>query len=208
MPSWFYTTVTITGPQDALARLKTAHFRTHDNGDQYLDFETIIPMPAILEGSESSSVVADGLYVLRRVDVLSADRRAGSEMLNWSWVKEAGITTEEELKAELLRRCPDCVERAKKAIALYETTGYGNWRDWCCDNWGTTCSRFAAIYPNDPPGTMHVHMATAWAPPLPVFEKLAQLYPELTFEVEGLDEMDYDAMEPSYRWSSRQADAA
>jgi hypothetical protein len=51
MPAWFYTTVTINGPQEALARLKMAHFKTHDfNGDQYLDFETIIPMPpAVLE---------------------------------------------------------------------------------------------------------------------------------------------------------------
>jgi hypothetical protein len=43
-------------------------------------------------------------------------------------------------------------------------------------------------------------MATAWSPPEPVFEKLVQLYPELTFEATGFDEMDYEAEEPTYHW--------
>jgi hypothetical protein len=164
-------------------------------------------MPAILEGSESGSAINDGLYVLGRLDLIPDGWL--SNYLDFQWIKEAGITTEEEVKAELLRRIPDCAERAKKAIALHEATGYLSWHEWHCANWGTThSSRFANITPDDPPGRLSFYMATAWAPPQPVFEKLAQLYPECTFEAEGLDEMDYEATEPSYRWSSRQADAA
>jgi hypothetical protein len=185
MPNWYHTTITLTGPESALTRFKTAHFR-HEPDDDYLDFNTVIPMPEVIKGTEASSVVDDGLYLLGRLDLVQF-----TPSLDFPWVKEAGITTEEQLKAELLKRCPDCIEKAKKAIAVHEATGYTDWYQWSCDNWGTKWNSQRLHVLADTPDTLQFSLATAWGPPMPVIKRLVQLYPELAFNAEGVDEGDY-----------------
>jgi hypothetical protein len=173
MPNWFYTTITLTGPESALTRFKTAHFRDHDDGEQYLDFNTVTPMPEVLKGSECSSAVAHGLCVLGRLDLLG----------HWSPPSEE--------KTTLLRHSPNCIEKAEKAIAMHEAAGYIDWYEWACDNWGTKWnSTHLIVLPTNTPGELKFTFATAWGPPSPVIEKLIQLYPELAFKAEGVDEGD------------------
>jgi hypothetical protein len=95
----------------------------------------------------------------------------------------------------------------EKTAGLRNKQAPDHWYRWSCDNWGTKWnSRFANISTDDPPGQLSFYMATAWSPPEPVFEKLVQLYPELTFEATGFDEMDYEAEEPIIT-GQRQPDA-
>jgi len=55
-----------------------------------------------------------------------------------------------------------------------------NWYDWCCDNWGTkwdACSVDFEEYDN----IVTFSFDTAWSPPLPVYEALA----DMGFEVQA-----------------------
>lgn len=72
---------------------------------------------------------------LTRAGLLS--RRRLEDMLEYPWVKKAGATDVEGLKAVILAEAPDCIEKARCALRAYEETGYKDWYDWSVANWGT-----------------------------------------------------------------------
>ena len=71
-------------------------------------------------------------------------------------------------------------------VAKDNVTKYGatDWYDWATNNWGTKWDTSDAriIYDNtDPmmPGhrTVRIEFETAWAPPMPVYDALAKMFP-------------------------------
>jgi hypothetical protein len=193
MPNWYTTVVTAKGNDADLDRIVAAHIVPTGQEDepQRFDLNTFTPMPEILKGSESSTAVDDGLYVLGREIPTAGRPRSGAEMLAWPWAQEAGIKTEDQLKKFLVERCPDCIKKAEHALALYEATGHGDWYSWSCANWGTkwnTCR----LHVDRKAGVLVLCFETAWSPPTPVLYKLRKMYPSVEFEFRGHDEMDFD----------------
>ncbi len=86
--------------------------------------------------------------------------------------------------------------KAKNA-QLVELYGHDNWYDWQRENWGTKWNS----YDNDnnlelgdyEEQSINVNFQTAWSLPIPIFEKMAELYPDLSFEVECCEEGGYFA---------------
>lgn len=155
------------------------------------DFNALIPMPEGIVGSQSSSSVRDGLAILGRTDIGSfGTSKTLTEMLSWPWVIEAGIKTEETLEAELLKRSPDCVELAKRAISNHEKYGHADWYGWSCANWGTKWGAysFSDQFNEAAPERYEFKFDTAWSMPTPIFDKLAKEFPTLRFEVFAFDE--------------------
>jgi hypothetical protein len=200
MANHFHNWVTITGPENTLAEFKAAYFRDTGDADEpiHLDFNTVIPMPEIIRGTEKSTVVDHGLVVLGRDDLLRHtcgpfwSYVRAEAMLKYEWIAERGIKTVEQLKAYLLERDPDCVEKAQRCIKAYEETGYIDWYTWRWTKWGTKSNAYHFYLEADDTNRLEFGFDTAWSPPIPVLEKLRELWPALTFEYDGRDEFDYD----------------
>jgi hypothetical protein len=197
MPNHYTTKVTVLGPQADIDTFRAKHFNKDAEGTLGLDFNTVIPMPEVIKGTESSSTVDTGLLLLGRDDILNSNRRGFglddrgvADMLNWPWVKEAGVTDVAGLKKLLLERKPDCLEKAQRAIDAYEQTGFISWYDWSIENWGTKWNSYELHMVRSGSGTLCFSFQTAWAPPLPVLNRLRQMYPKLTFQVKGRDEFE------------------
>ena len=92
MPNWCENNMKVTGAAEEIARFKQTCIRPDEDDDEpTFDFNTVVPMPAILKDSEVSTEVNYGLKILGRSD-LSRDTFA--DMMNYPWVKEAGFKTE------------------------------------------------------------------------------------------------------------------
>lgn len=78
-------------------------------------------------------------------------------------------------------------EQNRKAFA---ETGFTNWYDWACEKWGTKWGAYD--FEERTRGDDHYvfKFETAWSFPTPIFEKLHELYPELTFDLASYDEGD------------------
>ena len=66
--------------------------------------------------------------------------------------------------------------------------GIPNWYDWNVHNWGTKWN--AHVDNEEGEGTNYhsFYISTAWAFPSPVISKMLEMYPHLSFEIEGEEE--------------------
>lgn len=62
--------------------------------------------------------------------------------------------------------------------------GYPSWYEWRCDKWGTKWNAYDVELIDD----NIVEFDTAWAAPFPVIERLAELFPQVTFRHKWADE--------------------
>lgn len=66
--------------------------------------------------------------------------------------------------------------------AAVKATGYRDWYDWSYANWGTKWNASGIEIENQPEKKrLKISFRTAWAPPHPVIEKLAAMFPSCTF---------------------------
>lgn len=191
MPNHVTHRVTITGPSANIDAFVAAfivsgtekNWKGEDEDFTLFDFNKIIPMPDLLKGTESSTAVSDGLIVLGRTDIPDMfGSTSAQRMLEYPWVKEAGVTDLEGLKALLLKRDPNCVAIAEAAIKAYEACGHTSWYSWSVQNWGTKWNSYSYELVKREPELLEFTFDTAWSPPEPVFEALAK-----RDEVKGLD---------------------
>jgi hypothetical protein len=178
MPDYFSNLITMTGMRKALDAFKAAHVVMIE-GKPWFVFETVIPTPKILADAEVCFSVDRGLLILGRDDIVNARRSKRSllslrKMLRWRHIKAAGITDVESLKRRLLKRSPECIDRARDAITRYEATGYVNADEWRHDNWGTHRSG-SHLQVEEGPDSMRVSFEGPWGPSVPVLEKVANM---------------------------------
>jgi hypothetical protein len=65
--------------------------------------------------------------------------------------------------------------------AEFNTKKYGSkdWYDWCNSNWGTKWNASDAHITMTDDDQVAYAFQTAWAPPIPVYEKLAKMFPNI-----------------------------
>lgn len=142
------------------------------------DFNKIIPMPESLH-------ITSGSNVDNAIAILSNDLEKFNEMLDWSWVKEEGIETVEDLQDVLMKKLsPKDFQEGKIALDNLLKYGHKDWYSWSIANWGTKWNAYDIVKNND----NEIVFDTAWSTPFPVLEKLAQKFPELTIIVHFADE--------------------
>lgn len=204
MPNHVTHRVVVTGPCDAIARLKAA-FLIEKTAQEFdgterrytaFDFNEIVPMPELLRQTESSSSLDKGLLVLGRADIASDFGLPESlqdqidRYLSYDWVKEAGVTDYESLKSLLIQNDPKCVEVGLRAIKAYELYGHTSWYGWSIANWGTKWNSYSFRELSENDGHFEFTFETAWSPPEPIFAALADR-PEvegLTITIHAFDE--------------------
>jgi hypothetical protein len=185
MPNWCSNRITVYGSQEELEEFmaKVGH---PDKGGKGLDFEKIIPMPESLKiesGSYSDLALSYYLYVN------SGDKRYIENVSNYDWVKEKNFTTNDEVmdfiiskyaggktKEELLADG----EKINLNMFLY---GAKSWYEWSKKEWGTkwnVCDTDWEVFDD------HIDMffSTAWSPPIPIYGKLGEMFPNLSFNAQ------------------------
>ncbi|TGP57411.1 hypothetical protein EN873_04855 [bacterium M00.F.Ca.ET.230.01.1.1] len=147
-----------------------------------------MPQPSVLKDTSSSTEVHNGLVLLGRGELSDFGPATIEEMMNHFWVVEEGITSVDQLKARLLERSPDCIEKARHAIQVYEETGHTSWYGWQLANWGVKWGAYNAKPEEWADGSLSLTFDTAWSVPHPIFEKIAAEFPAASGEIASLEE--------------------
>ena len=77
---------------------------------------------------------------------------------------------------------------AKRALLAAAETGHDGWYEWSVANWGTKWDAYSTRDIVRTGNRLTFRFETAWSFPLPVFKKLAEMYPELTIVTASCDE--------------------
>ena len=183
MPNWCSNNIVVTGPVEEIAHFTQTCIRPDGQGKPCFDFNSLIPMPTILEGTVAGGLVDDALLVLGRDDLAMFSRSLEEQMKGWE------VSDIETLKEKI---GPEAFEKARQSIEAFEQTGAPNCYWWANINWGTkwNASDFEII--KEEPGRYECRFETAWRPPEPVYVKLAEMFPNLGFEISGGDCVFFD----------------
>lgn len=85
---------------------------------------------------------------------------------------------------------PEVLRDSDGSSNAYEETGFKNWYDWSCANWGTKWNSYSLSYNDLKPEerVFVMKFETAWSYPLRVMKKLDEMHPDLKFSVIFFDE--------------------
>lgn len=188
MPNHVSHVCTVTGPADDLLRFKAELF----GGDpkEMFDFNRIIPMPGGLRDSNEDSVSQTGAALI--VYRASSSGPFADHAEPWSkWVRQdVAMPTESiiDVAAAYLAKHPDYEEAGRKRLQLILETGYASWYPWALANWGTKWSAYSVSIKEWTPDHLVFEFQTAWSFPAPIFAKLVDRHPTLTFDLKAFDE--------------------
>lgn len=134
-----------------------------------IDFDKLIPQPAILHRTEASSDADIGELLLN-----------GGEAPEWC-------------VGDRRKKCIAAAEVCREAM---RETGHRNWYDWCRANWGTKWNAYdvtlkrhgLALGSSTEKATLSFD--TAWSVPEPVLAAIAAKYPQIEFSGWATDEGD------------------
>jgi hypothetical protein len=104
-------------------------------------------------------------------------------------IRVADTGEPEQLDFNVINPVPEAVEGSDSAVK----DGVRILHSWLCSNWGTDRSAANFHVSRDEPGHYECHFDTAWAPPIPIWQHLGDLFPTLDFSLNGVEEfMDFE----------------
>ena len=148
------------------------------------DFNYLIPMPWELD-MDSGTVTdhAIAYYITKRLTI-PYDKTNLHELIsngfseNWSKQVTEGLTKriKEDPDYYTPQMLDNLYEMGKQYLSNLTKYGHYNWYDWCCDKgntkWNACRTDFDASRPTK------VRFETAWDAPIPIFQKLCELFPK------------------------------
>ena len=183
MPNWCENRLIIRAKSGVSTCLEAIRGKTDEHGPRHIDFQKIVPMPAILIGTRHP--------IPQEWSVLLGDEKRGRNMLSYPWIGEAGIDSLEKLRQYIRDYYPDAEMQYRHALLAYERTGYWNWYEWRVGkaenrfqdgHWGTVSNaRCSTQISNANDQAADIYFLTAWSPPVPVIRDLSRNYPDLAF---------------------------
>lgn len=192
MPNYCANRLTLQGTPEDVAAFRELMLVEHgvegsDEKEIAFDFERIIPMPECLPQSEDN-VSTHMFHILKR----DAEMQRGWEWINTFRGGQLGpfadgiLLEDDQLEAKLEASDPHSLATARQMIASEKETGYTSWYQWAIDKWGTKWNSMHCRVESDEP--LQIRFDTAWAPPVPVFEALAERFPNLAIHCASFDE--------------------
>lgn len=208
MPNHVTNQITVTGPAESLAAFRAA-LLVPGEADSYgrddlpqiiVDFNGILPMPASLHLESGSATyraeiwnaLADDLpiageeaaklYCIDRIRELTAGH------LDWETATVGRLKEVFGQHPGLAEQCGldlHYAEQIKRNIELY---GSPTWYEWCNRNWGTKWNAYHQHIGYLDEGELYLEFDTAWSPPEPVYEAIAERFPDLQLEIRYIDE--------------------
>lgn len=209
MPNHVTHTMTVTGPPAAVELFVGMHLlydkKLEDKKDywkingeaptpRFLDFNSVIPMPKVLDGIVSGSMTDDAVEAVtgKTIPELILEKNPHDDHAKSSLRIKQMFRTDPQREAERKKHQENLpaseLEMAMKVLAAIEETGYPTWYEWSIANWGTKWNSYDLSILEESPGKLVCRFDTAWSPPCPIFEKLAEMHPELAFDIWGFDE--------------------
>ena len=180
MPNHVTNILTITGPEELVAKIKSEIAGTYDDGEpMYIDFNKIIPRPDTLNITSGSST-SNGIAILK---YRAGDPTAINGIMGYQWATE--FATPEDLINYMLEKGSANLEEAQKALDNLRDYGHQDWYSWSTSNWGT---KWNAYSQNSDEGSNEISFETAWSTPYPVIEALSRKYPEAVISMRYADE--------------------
>ena len=128
-------------------------------------FHSFIPMPEILDGTQSPNINVDKLIAEFNKDGNTA-------------------TTLQEIVNSNHFRFSDLAKNALKNQEAFKATGYSDWYSWNLDNWGVKWDASQVIVKKLPDfNTVIYSFNSPWDTPEKFVEGLSELYPNVVFEM-------------------------
>ena len=179
MPNWIINRVYITGPEDKIKEFEDKVLDLSEGAEQVFSFNRLCPRPEELVNTSSPDPrpikqkirTPDGVEM--EVDVYPA-------VINeWeiSRAIAAGETPPEPIP------CNNAT--AEQQEELRKKYGSSNWYDWNNNNWGTKWDANESFYNKE---DKMLQFETAWSAPGPIHQKMAEMFPDLTFQGSYADE--------------------
>ena len=208
MPNHVTNQITVTGPAESLAALRAAllvpgeadSYGRDDLPQVIVDFNGILPMPASLHlefGSatyraEIWNALADDLPItgeeVAKLHCIDRIRELTTGYLDW---ETATVGRLKEVFGQYPGLAEQCgldlhyAEQIKRNIELY---GSPTWYEWCNHNWGTKWNAYHQHIGYLDEEELYLEFDTAWSPPEPVYEAIADRFPDLHLEIRYIDE--------------------
>lgn len=186
MPNHVTTRVVLHGEPERIASFLQAHIREDQEGKRFLDFDTVIPMPESVKATDAKDDALLGFIAVTR------NAEAAMRFLEYHWIQAEGIRTPEQLFEWVERSRPEDFAKGLARKKARDETGYDNYIAWANAIWGTKWSSYdyKETDPAEAGPRFEFRFDTAWYFPTPIFEKLADRWPEIAFEIDCYDEGD------------------
>ena len=186
MPDFIDNNVFVTGPTEDLRTFRRTHFLSRKRtGRVEFDLGSFIPMPDVLRRIEVDSesdlaLVALGVELAQMADPWSLTL---GRVLEFDWVKAAGIRSRQELLAHLERHAPAAVSSARKRVTASQKTGYYDGHSWRLANWGVKWGPTSTLIVAQTAELLEFRFETPWRFPESAFRRLGLIYPALCFDI-------------------------
>ena len=181
MPNHVQHVCVVMGSKSDIGAFKAAHVV-----DGNFCFNTIIPQPESVKGTESSTTSQLWFYAL--TGCFPNTGRFTPDSLRSFGCVPSNIKTACDLETWLMEKHPKDREKGERSIQALRETGHPTWYEWCNANWGTKWGAYQYREQAQSDNVLTFEFQTAWSFPKPVFEKLAAMYPGLTFDLKSFDE--------------------
>lgn len=161
-----------------------------------IDFNKIIPMPESLN-IEAGSRTDDALYVCM-VALNPAVPDMGIPKLSREEYQKLEIVVSQSKGVQFMQPdaqrigrvlkhtiLSDAIATGQVVISNFLQYGCGDWYGWCNRNWGTKWNAYDIHFDQE---SQSIHFLTAWDTPMPVIDKLSQMFPEVEVDLQWTDE--------------------
>jgi hypothetical protein len=184
MPNHVTNRVIVTGPPARVEAFLEKHIGKAREDETHLDFETIVPMPEFLssfdadpKSKEAGAAAALGLL----------DRHSTQNVIRYVAKERPEISSREKLLDLMRAEAPEAIERIVEFHLARIASGLSDWYSWRIDKWGTKWNSYS-FNADVEPGRAEMTFDTAWSFPLPIMQRLAETWPDLTFDCACFDE--------------------
>lgn len=182
MPNWVENRLSYNGNETEIKEM-LEKIRYDNATIGTIDFNKIIPMPKSLD-IECGSRTDKGIEMVKNyLENLPAELKG----------KEG---TYEEVLEDLHNHSADISDDEEKKIWDIGVTAVDNlykynaptWYEWCNDNWNTKWNACGYDENTDYSDSDFIWFQTAWSAPVPVIQKLSEMYPNIELTLEFADE--------------------
>lgn len=203
MPNWVRNRLTI-GGENSVEIMKSLLVKSDVDGEYDFDFNKILPMPTELH-IEAGSVTYDATalyltYINPLIDYYGDNKMNVEKYIDLcrniqhsQVAKKPNYALSREEIDKYIRGFEGCgddekmaLAKGKQAVDNYLKYGATDWYEWSCNNWGTKWNAHNTEVPSIE--NPEVYFDTAWSRPLPILQRLSQMYPNNSFKYEYAEE--------------------
>ena len=182
MPNWVQNNIKFSGDTAEIKKMLEA-IKNDEISFGSIDFNKIIPMPESLN-IECGSITNKGIEMVKNYLESMPEELKGKE------------GTYEEFIADLRNHSTDISDEKEKKIWDVGVTAVSNlyqyeaptWYEWCNDNWNTKWNACGYDENTDYSDSDFIWFQTAWSAPVPVIQKLSEMYPNIELSLQFADE--------------------